>query len=402
MTRLGTGAVRGSRTGRDAPNRAVMLARFEHRPDPARRDRSATPRRALWLGRTDQALRSPGGPRSLPRMSGISSARPPDPVWLEGAGAARRRTGFLRDIPGRRVVPSVGNSTQVPPGSRSITTGMPVVPAVPVAGSVRPGVTRGRGNIVTTRVDDGRCRGRCGACIGLVAGLLTLGSADGRAPLAAGVDARADVALAQRTSTVRDPHVAPAGGGRCGGHCADGRCGHGGGRRHHPDCRHGHCVPHCLVRTESFGYYGTRWRRWPGSGIVPASALEGATPVPTPRSTVPRADEESPDTGAEDEESGRGDPQRDPQRDPSSDAAGPVRLPPAPAVDGLPAVDAPSAPAGTNESRRPTGWRGLLVDGAVTPTLFARPAPRQAPDADDRRAATPVRQPADASADRGR
>lgn len=385
------------------PGRRSRPPRATPRSRPGRSPSDSSPG-VCRLSPADQKPRGGGSrPGSLPRTSGISSAWRPtlDGVAGSRCDAATERF-FERHVPGRRAVPSVGNSTQVPPCTLSITTGMTIVPAMPVAGSVRPSVTRGKGNIVTTRVDDRRCRGRCGASIALVAGLLILGFPDGRSPRAAGVGDRADAALAQRTSTVRDPHVAPAGGGRCGGHCADGRCGHGGGRRHHPDCRHGHCVPHCLVRTESFGYYGTRWRRWPGSGVVPASALEGATPVPTPRSTVPRADEESPDTGAETEESGRGDPQPDPQRDPSSDAAGPVRLPSAPEVDGLPGVDAPSAPAGTKESRRPTGWRGLLVDGAVTPTLFARPAPRQAPDADDRRAATPGRQPADASAERGR
>ena len=226
-----------------------------------------------------------------------------------------------------------------------------------------------------------------------------MGGADGRSPPAAGGGALEDVARPERSNAVSDPHVAPAGGSRCGGHCADGRCGHGNARRHHPECRHGQCAPHCLVRTESFGYYGTRWRRWPGSGVVPASALEGATPVPAPRSTVPQADEESPDTGDDTEESGRG----DPQRDATTDAAEAVLLPPDPGIDELPAVGEPRAPAGAKDDGKPTGWRKLLVDGAVMPTLFARPAPGGSPGRTaDTRPASPSRQPADTSAGRGR
>jgi hypothetical protein len=150
------------------------------------------------------------------------------------------------------------------------------------------------------------------------------------------------------------------------------------------------------VRTESFGYYGTRWRRWPGTGVVPASAIEGATPVPAPRSTVPRADEESPDTGAGAEDSERG----DPQQDATGDAAG-VRLPSAPGIDIPTAVGEPPVPTGANDNRQPTGWRRWLVDGAISPTSFFSPAAARAagPDA---RPAPPSRQPADAAAGRGR
>jgi hypothetical protein len=51
-----------------------------------------------------------------------------------------------------------------------------------------------------------------------------------------------------------------------------------------------------------FGFYGTQWRRWPGSGVVQASNNEAATPARPPRAEVPGAEEESltPDAAAED------------------------------------------------------------------------------------------------------
>jgi hypothetical protein len=54
------------------------------------------------------------------------------------------------------------------------------------------------------------------------------------------------------------------------------------------------CVPSCPVRPGQFGYYGTQWRRWPGQGVIQASAAEAATPVKPPKSAVPGAEEESP------------------------------------------------------------------------------------------------------------
>lgn len=312
------------------------------------------------------------------------------PCRGEGAGACGGRwPGTRRDW------------TQVLLVSRSITEGLPVVPVVPVARIAGPHVTRGISNMLTSHLDHRRCGRHGAACIALVATLLGMGGADGRSPPAGGIDARMDAPVPERTGVVRDPHVAPAGGSRCGGNCADGRCGHGA-RRHHPECRHGHCVPHCLVRTESFGYYGTRWRRWPGSGVVPASALDGATPVPTPRSTVPRADEESPDTGEATEESGRGAAQPAPPSDVPNDAADAVRLPVAPGIGALPGVGEPRGPEGADDDRRPTGWRGLLRDAAVTPTLFTRPTAPWGLGRAAGRPAVPTLQPADASADRGR
>jgi hypothetical protein len=47
------------------------------------------------------------------------------------------------------------------------------------------------------------------------------------------------------------------------------------------------------VRPEVFGFYGTRWRKWPGEGVVQASNNEAATPVRPPRAEVPGVEEES-------------------------------------------------------------------------------------------------------------
>ena len=70
----------------------------------------------------------------------------------------------------------------------------------------------------------------------------------------------------------------------------------------HAQCQHGLCPAHCPVRPDVFGFYGTRWRRWPGSGVVQASNNDAATPARPPRAEVPGAEEESlePDSAAED------------------------------------------------------------------------------------------------------
>lgn len=92
--------------------------------------------------------------------------------------------------------------------------------------------------------------------------------------------------------TIVDPAVAPAGGG-C-RQCGPAGCRHGhGGHGHHSACRDGHCVPYCPVRPGQFGFYDTRWRKWPGEGVVPASALQSATPAVPPKSSPPGVDEES-------------------------------------------------------------------------------------------------------------
>lgn len=72
-------------------------------------------------------------------------------------------------------------------------------------------------------------------------------------------------------------------------------------RGHHP-CQHGLCPAHCPVRPDVFGFYGTQWRRWPGSGVVQASSNEAATPAQPPAAEVPGPGEESPETDAADEE----------------------------------------------------------------------------------------------------
>jgi hypothetical protein len=92
-----------------------------------------------------------------------------------------------------------------------------------------------------------------------------------------------------------DPAVVTAGGAGCCG--ADGRaCGHvqHAGFHHAAGCRDGMCMPSCPVRPGQYGYYGTQWRRWPGQGVIQASATEAATPVPPPKSAVPGVQEESP------------------------------------------------------------------------------------------------------------
>jgi hypothetical protein len=103
------------------------------------------------------------------------------------------------------------------------------------------------------------------------------------------------VAVTARTRVIVDGAVTPAGGHPCG------RCGNAGCRIHHghlAGCRDGHCAPHCPVRPSHFGFYGTRWRQWPGQGVVPVSAEDAATPVAPPPAQVPGADEESPQSSA--------------------------------------------------------------------------------------------------------
>ncbi len=92
---------------------------------------------------------------------------------------------------------------------------------------------------------------------------------------------------------VVDPAVVPAG-GVCTA-CGPAGCRHhaGGLHGHHSGCRDGVCVPYCPVRPQQFGYYGTRWRRWPGQDIVQVSGAREAAPVQPPRSAVPGAGEES-------------------------------------------------------------------------------------------------------------
>lgn len=95
----------------------------------------------------------------------------------------------------------------------------------------------------------------------------------------------------QAGRTVVDASVKPAGGAcqACGPTGCKTGCRHG----HHRECRDGACVPYCPVRPSTFGFYGTQWRRWPGSGVVPVSNEQAATPSKPPKSSVPGPDEES-------------------------------------------------------------------------------------------------------------
>jgi hypothetical protein len=151
--------------------------------------------------------------------------------------------------------------------------------------------------------------------------------------------------------TIVDPAVAPAGGG-C-RQCGPGGCRHGhGGHGHHSSCRDGHCVPYCPVRPGQFGFYDTRWRKWPGQGVVPASAVQSATPATPPKSSPPGVNEESfgPPAGddagpaADSGNPGTGlgsNPPRDPDQDPAPIQPGPLPVEPEPIV---PAPQPPAVP----------------------------------------------------------
>jgi len=113
-----------------------------------------------------------------------------------------------------------------------------------------------------------------------------------------------------RSSTRVDHAVTPAGGAgsgqsRC-SQCERPACSQcrlaEGSHAGHRQCEHGLCPAHCPVRPEVFGFYGTQWRRWPGSGVVQASNNEAVTPARPPRAEVPGAGEESlePDAAAAD------------------------------------------------------------------------------------------------------
>jgi len=151
-------------------------------------------------------------------------------------------------------------------------------------------------------------------------------------PLPSGDRPRADVGAVAATRTIVDHAVVPAGGPRC-PQCPSGRCrhsqGHSSGRGHHPDCRHAQCVPFCPVRPAEFGFYGTRWRRWPGQGVVPVSAEQVATPMMPPKSEVPGPDEESPQR-PDDERAAPPDEAAETSPEPAPDESGPLLPPEAP------------------------------------------------------------------------
>lgn len=119
-----------------------------------------------------------------------------------------------------------------------------------------------------------------------VASLLGAAVAAGSQPAAS----RAPAA-APRSRPIVDSAVVPAGGAPCR------QCGRPGCRLHHghgAECRDGLCAPHCPVRPGEYGFYRTQWRRWPGQGVVPASAEDAATPARPPAAQVPTVEEESP------------------------------------------------------------------------------------------------------------
>lgn len=172
-----------------------------------------------------------------------------------------------------------------------------------------------------------------------------------------GVASRAAARRPTPPAVTFDPAVVPAGGAGC---CSVNN-GHGQVRQagfhhgHAAGCRDGMCVPSCPVRPGQFGYYGTQWRRWPGQGVIQASAADAATPVKPPKSAVPGVEEESPtprDGTATAEPRDEGD--EEPPR--SRPRVGDESLEPPEPLDGpgeppLPAGDAAAGPAAKQKQR---------------------------------------------------
>lgn len=183
--------------------------------------------------------------------------------------------------------------------------------------------------------------------------------------MASGADPTAGPTPRARTRIV-DPAVTTAGGVGCTS-CGPAGCrhGHGGRHGHHAGCRDGVCVPYCPVRPQQFGYYGTRWRKWPGQEILQVSGERDAAPAQPPRSAVPGADEESmapaePDAAA------------------TPDAGAPATLPPQ-AEEPAPL---PSRP------RQPEPMPGERAEPRVAPE--AKPADEPLPAAQPKPAAEPA------------
>lgn len=197
----------------------------------------------------------------------------------------------------------------------------------------------------------------------------------------------------------RDSQVVPAGIGCRDGRCRDGRCGHA----HLAGCRHGHCAPHCPVRPEYFGYYGTRWRRWPGSGVVQVSAESVATPVPPARLAVPSADEESPAAAMpksllpDDDEGeapaadrpgtaapaslpeGGADRRGDEARGSAGVSRPEMILPSSPTDESAIDVIAPEAPAASRDTPAADGVRPVTHAALLQPSRLESPGPAVAP-----------------------
>ncbi len=158
----------------------------------------------------------------------------------------------------------------------------------------------------------------------------------------------------QRRAIV-DPGVVQAG-GSCRG-CRDPHCSACRANHHHAGCRDGKCHPHCPVRPQEFGFYGTQWRRWPGQGVVPTAGIQEATPTLPPKSAVPGPNEESRGPRAGElpaPEPGAFEPP--PVTPPALQPAAPAE-PPAdaatPLVPDEPAAPAPEPPAGEPEAAAP-------------------------------------------------
>lgn len=176
-----------------------------------------------------------------------------------------------------------------------------------------------------------RHRNRCPASVAavscavfLLGGSMTTGAQPASRPVVKG----------PRRPAIVDHEVVPAGGVVC-PTCRVGICAARAG--HLAECRDGLCAPHCPVRPVEYGFYGTRWRRWPGAGVVPASAAEAATPVGPAASQIPSADEESP--------------------------RGPPNEEPLPAADDLPTDPIPERPGQGDPARKP----GAKVPAAREP-----------------------------------
>lgn len=132
-------------------------------------------------------------------------------------------------------------------------------------------------------------------------------------------------------------------------------------------------MPSCPVRPGQFGYYGTQWRRWPAQGVVPASAVEAATPVAPPKSAVPDAEEESPvlRDGAEgippeaelDENARRAD----------NESAGPV--PRHDDADALPLQEQPLPPRRNSAAVNSAGPWSRMVAASSLPPGYDPPQP---------------------------
>lgn len=169
-----------------------------------------------------------------------------------------------------------------------------------------------------------------------------------------------------------DPAIVPAGGAGC-RTCGPGGCRHAKAAHHghHAGCRDGVCVPYCPVRPHQFGYYGTRWRKWPGQEVLQVSGEAAAAPAQPPRSEVPGATEESlgPRAGegpAAEPDFGR----------PAPDSGSPPPAPQEPApMPALPRQPEPLPPA----------------EQAAGPD--SKPAPPPAPESDEEPQAKPERTP---------